>query len=122
MKKFLIFFAILFITPVVCADESLLDLCHKNYPLRADDLYILTLSALNGTGQFDVIEMQSKSGYIVFMAASKEYVATVSKIGPAASNIKILPSNSNFSNGSAIQKAIFDTLDQNIQNIPKQVL
>lgn len=122
MKKLLlILLSFIAFTPAF-AQESLLSSCNKNYPLSADNLYMLTLSTLNGAGQFEVIEMQTKSGYILFRAASKDYLVTISKNGPNSSGIKILPANSNFSNGTMVQKAIFDLLDQNLENIPKQVL
>ena len=122
MKKIILFiFCLVFISPVL-ADESLLSSCNKTYSISADELYLLTLSTLNGTGQFEVLEMQTKSGYILFQAEQKKYMATISKIGTNSSNIKILPANSDFSNGTVVQQAIFSEITQNIADMPKQVL
>ena len=123
MKKILLTLGIIFLSSSAIANESMLTNCNKNYPISADNLYMLTLSALNSQGQYEVVEMQSKSGYIMFLAANKKsYVATISKEGSSSSNIKILPANSDFSNGTAIQKAVFDLIDLNIKNIPQKVL
>ncbi len=123
MKKILLTLGIIFLSSSAIANESMLTNCNKNYPISADNLYMLTLSALNSQGQYEVVEMQSKSGYIMFLAANKKsYVATISKEGTTSSNIKILPANSDFSNGTAIQKAVFDLIDLNIKNIPQKVL
>lgn len=123
MKKILLTLGIIFLSSSAIANESMLTNCNKNYPISADNLYMLTLSTLNSQGQYEVVEMQSKSGYIMFLAANKKsYVATISKEGTTSSNIKILPANSDFSNGTAIQKAVFDLIDLNIKNIPQKVL
>ncbi len=123
MKKVIFTLMFLFLISCVYADESMLTNCNKIYPLSADNLYMLTLSALNSQGQFKVVEMQSKSGYIMFEASNKkQYIITISKEGTASSNIKILPANSDFSQGTSIQKMVFDTIDLNIKNIPQKVL
>lgn len=126
MKKILVLFGLFLFTLItsthVSANESMLSSCNKNYSVSADNLYLLTLSALNSTGQYEVVEMQSKSGYIMFKALNKNYIVTISKEGTNSSSIKILPANSDFAPGTAIQKAIFDTIDQNIENIPQKVL
>lgn len=126
MKKISVLFSLFIFTLIantsVSANESLLASCNKNYPISADNLYLLTLSAINSTGQYEVIELQSKSGYIMFKILNKNYIATISKEGANTSSIKILPANSDFSSDTSIQKAIFDTIDLNINNIPQKVL
>ena len=122
MKKIFLLILTIFLISPAFADESLLGLCEKTYPISADNLYLLTLSCLNGTGQFEVIEMQSKNGYIVFRVNKKDYIVSISKNGSSSSIIKILPVNSDYSTGTAIQKAVFDTIELNIKNIPQKVL
>lgn len=122
MKRILTLFTLILFSLSTNANESMLSSCNKNYSVSADNLYLLTLSALNSTGQYDIIEMQSKSGYIMFKTLNKNYIVTVSKEGTNSSSIKILPANSDFTSGTGIQKAIFDTIDLNIKNIPQKVL
>ncbi len=123
MKRFLLTLISVFWVSCAFAQESMLANCNKNYPISADNLYMLTLSSLNSQGQFEVIEMQSKSGYILFRTTNKkEYIVTISKEGSTTSSIKILPANSDFSQGTSIQKMVFDTIDLNIKNIPQKVL
>ena len=122
MKKFILILGAIFLSQSAFADESLLSSCYKNYHLGADKIYMLTLSALNSTGQFEVTEMQSKSGYILFLNSNKQYIATISKEGANTSSIKILPANSDFTGGTFVQKTIFDTIDLNLKNIPEKLL
>ena len=123
MKKILLTLGIIFLSSGAIANESMLTNCNKNYPISADNLYMLTLSALNSQGQYEVVEMQSKSGYIMFQTSNKnQYIVTISKEGLSSSNIKILPANSDFSKGTIVQKGIFDLIDLNIKNIPQKVL
>ena len=103
MKKILLTLGIIFLSSSAIANESMLTNCNKNYPISADNLYMLTLSALNSQGQYEVVEMQSKSGYIMFQTSNKnQYIVTISKEGSASSNIKTLPANSDFSKGTII--------------------
>lgn len=122
MKKIILTVLMSLITLGAYCDESLLSSCHKTYPLAADKLYLLTLSALNSTGQYEVLEMQTKNGYILFKAANKSYIATISKETTSTSGIKILPSNSDFSGGTYVQKTIFDTIEANLKNTPEKLL
>ena len=122
MKKIILTILMSLITLGAFCDESLLSSCRKNFSLPADKLYLLTLSTLNSTGQFEVLEMQTKNGYILFRSGNKNYIATVSKETTNTSSIKILPSNSDFSGGTYVQKTIFDTIDLNLKNIPEKLL
>ena len=122
MKKIIIILAFLLFANPIFAQESILSSCYKTYPISAQDLYMLTLSLLNNTSQYNILEFQSKSGYILFRTASKDYLITISKIGANSSGIKILPANSNFSNGINVQNAIFYSIESNIKNTLKQVI
>ena len=122
MKKIILTVLMSLITLGAYCDESLLSSCYKTYPLAADKLYLLTFSALNSTGQYEVLEMQTKNGYILFKAANKSYIATISKETTSTSGIKILPSNSDFSGGTYVQKTIFDTIEANLKNTPEKLL
>ncbi len=52
-------------------------------------MYLTSLSVLNSL-DYEIIEMQSKSGYILFRTGAKDYIMTVTAITPVTSNIKIL--------------------------------
>ncbi len=96
-----------------------LDDSSKNFGVSADNMYLTSLSVLNSLN-YEIIEMQSKSGYILFRTGAKDYIMTVTALSPVTSNIKILPANSVYSTGTAVQKTIFEQLELNKLNILKK--
>lgn len=113
MKKFILTLcvgAFLTLCTSTYANDTLLGNCIKEYPLNHKELYLNALSAI-GANKFEVLEMQSKSGLILFQAGRSEYAATVYVTKSGSSEIKILPANSNFGAGVEVQKVIFGTLD-----------
>lgn len=118
MKQFFIL-VILFCAIVAANAASYLDDSSKNFGISADNMYLTSLSVLNDLN-YEVIEMQSKSGYILFRTGAKDYIMTVTSLTPVTSNIKILPANSVYSTGTAVQKTIFDALETNKLNLLKK--
>ncbi len=96
-----------------------LDDSSKNFGISADNMYLTSLSVLNSL-DYEIIEMQSKSGYILFRTGAKDYIITVTALTPVTSNIKILPANSVYSTGTTVQKTIFEKLEANKLNILKK--
>lgn len=96
-----------------------LDDSSKNFGVSADNMYLTSLSVLNNL-DCEIIEMQSKSGYILFRTGAKDYIMTVTSLSPVTSNIKILPTNSVYSTGTTVQKTIFEQLELNKLNILKK--
>jgi len=96
-----------------------LDDSSKNFGISADNMYLTSLSVLNSL-DYEIIEMQSKSGYILFRTGAKDYIMTVTAITPVTSNIKILPANSVYSTGTTVQKTIFNELELNKLNLLKK--
>lgn len=122
MKKFkllLIFTIFLFLGAKMPVNASYLDESIKNFGVSADNMYLTSLSVLNSLN-YEILEMQSKSGYILFRTGAKDYIMTITAITPVTSNIKILPANSIYSTGTTVQKIIFDELELNKLNILKK--
>jgi len=121
MKKNLIFtiLFLIFAFNTSAFGASYLDDSIKNFGVSADNMYLTSLSVLNSLN-YEILEMQSASGYILFRTGAKDYIMTVSAITPVTSTIKILPANSIFSTGSTVQKTIFDALEVNKLNILKK--
>ncbi len=105
MKKLIIVLSLL-IAPCFA---SFLDKYYKIYPIAADTLFMQVLSALDTTGSgFEIFEIQTKNGYIVFSYNSKYYLLTLTKRYQNQTEIKILPQNSSFSSAdAAVQKAFY---------------
>ena len=121
MKKFFIIFVFFFILTAgnFSKAASYLDDSIKNFGVSADNMYLTALSVLNSLN-YEIIEMQSASGYILFRTGAKDYIMTVTALSPVTSNIKILPANSIYSTGSTVQKTIFDELELNKLNLLKK--
>lgn len=92
---------------------------YKIYPIDADTLFMRSIFALNSDSKFDIFEIQTKNGYILFSYASKYYLLTVTKRYQNQSEIKILPQNSDFSQTEIVPKTVFSLIDA--QNQIEQV-
>ena len=111
MKKILL--TICFLFSAVLA--SILDECYKIYPVDADNLFMASLNVLSSNNKYEISELQTKNGYILFLTGSKYYLLTVTKRYKNQSEVKILPQNSDFSQGSTVATAIFDSLNEEIK-------
>lgn len=66
--------------------------CTKIFNTDANSLFYLTIAGVNAN-RFRVDELQSKTGYILFNAVNKEFLASVIKIDNKHSLLKITPTN-----------------------------
>ena len=66
--------------------------CTKTFKLNTQKLFYLTLAGINAN-RFDIDEIKSKSGYVLFSVAQKQFLARVIKIDPQTSILKITPCN-----------------------------
>lgn len=71
------------------------DKCYKSFKLNRQKLFYLTLASVNAN-KFTINEMQSKSGYVLFTVAQKQYLAHVIKVDAQTSMLKITPCNNNY--------------------------
>lgn len=121
----LILFFVAFAVPVVRADEADLTSlitprtvefqnCTKQYNLPPEKLYYLTIGSINAN-RFEVVEIQSKTGYILFSAVGKQFLASVIKTGTQKSMLKITPTNGNYYFAPGIVSNIFRYIDLNLQ-------
>ena len=111
MKKIIL--TICFLCSTVLA--SILDECYKIYPIDADNLFMASLNVLSNNSRFEISEIQTKNGYILFTTGSKYYLLTVTRRYKNQSEVKILPQNSDYSQGSSVAVSIFRLLDNEIK-------
>ena len=71
------------------------EMCTKTFAMNSDRLFYLTLAAVNAN-RFEIKEIQSKTGYILFTAVGKEFLASVISIDKYRSMLKITPANNNY--------------------------
>ena len=113
MKKIILTLAILFSFNYVMA--NMLNECYKIYSKDADSLFMSALSVISSSDKYEISEIQTKNGYILFLAGSKYYLLTLTKRYQNQTEIKILPQNSDFSQGSEVAKDLFLLIDNEIK-------
>lgn len=96
------------------------DDCTKDYNMPAEKLYYLTLASISAN-RFEIKEMQSKTGYILFKAGGKEYLASVVYYGLNKSMLKITPVNNNYYFAPGIVSNIFKYIDINVDTKVEQI-
>ena len=97
---------------------SSLDDYYKIYSKDADILFMNALSAVNTNPKFKVVEIQSKNGYILFLYESKYYLLTLTKRYQNQTEIKVMPQNSDFSQGSDVARSVFALIDLQLRIQP----
>lgn len=107
IRYFITFLCVLFLSQIpVKADDLLLstlvtpqnvnfNICTRTYKLSPEKLFYMALASANAN-RFTVEEMQSKTGYILFNAVNKDYLASVVKVDSNHSMLKITPTNNNY--------------------------
>ncbi len=101
------------VTELVTPQSVEFETCTKQYNLPPEKLYYLTAGAINAN-RFQVQEIQSKTGYILFKAAGKEFLASVIKLGTQKSMLKITPTDGNYYFAPGIVLNTFKYIDLNI--------
>ena len=98
--------------------------CYKKFNLPAERLFYLTVAGVNAN-KFSVDEVQSKSGYILFTAIGKQYLASVVKLDNNRSLLKITPANNIYYFQPGIVLNLFKYIDVNslepVSQIPRKV-
>ena len=112
MERTIKFFAIILglfilgVIPVRAEDDLLLsnlitpqnvnfNICTRTYILPQDKLFYMAIASANANN-LDVEEIQSKTGYILFTAVNKQYLASIVKVDDTHSMLKITPTNNNY--------------------------
>lgn len=83
--------------------------CIKLYKLPFDKLYFIALSSINAN-KYEILEMQSRNGYIMFKADNKEFLLTVLQKDKDYSFIKLTPCDNNYYFSSNIPQNIFNQI------------
>lgn len=96
--------------------------CTRTFNMNAERLFYLTLAAVNAN-RFEIREIQAKTGYVLFSAVGKEFLASVVSIDKYRSMLKITPANNNYFFAPGIVLNMYKYVEVNasehLQNIPK---
>lgn len=88
------------------------DDCTKVYNIDNITLFYQTIASINAN-RFKIDEIQSRSGYILFTAVGKKFLATVSNVNTNQAMLKITPTDGNYYFQPGIIQNIFKFIDIN---------
>lgn len=89
------------------------DNCYKMFTADCEKLFLLTLSSISANN-YKIVEMQSKSGHVVFLAENKEFLAAVSRVDAKSAMLKITPVGNSYAFSPAIPEKVFKNIVENI--------
>lgn len=95
-------------------------LCSKFFKLDKQKLFYLTLASVNAN-RFEIKEIQSKSGYILFIVGQRPFIASIIKVDATNSMLKITPCNNVYFFPVGIVQNMFKYIELNI-NTPVEKL
>lgn len=94
--------------------------CNKIFKIDGHKLFYLTLAGLNAN-RFAINEIQSKSGYVLFSVAQRQFLASVVNIDTKTSMLKITPCNNIYYFPIGIVQNMFKYIELNL-NTPVEKL
>lgn len=95
-------------------------ICNKYFKVDNQTLFYLTMSGLN-ENKFTIDEIKSRSGYILFTVAKKQYLASVIKVDSKNSLLKITPCDNKYYFPSGIVTNLFKYIELNAQSPVEKV-
>jgi len=87
--------------------------CTKIYGINQEKLFYLTLASISAN-RFNIDEIQSANGYILFSANRNKYLATISKVDRTNAILKITPCNNIYNFPIGILTNTFKYIDLNL--------
>ena len=88
------------------------NLCTRNYILTPEKLFYMSIASINAN-RFTIDEIQSKTGYILFTAVGRQYLASVVKVDSSKSMLRITPTSNNYFFAPGIVLNVFRYIDLN---------
>ena len=88
------------------------NLCTRNYILTSEKLFYMAIASINAN-RFTIDEIQSKTGYILFTAVGRQYLASVVKVDSSKSMLRITPTSNNYFFAPGIVLNVFRYIDLN---------
>ncbi|MFR1671728.1 MAG: hypothetical protein ACLSWI_02150 [Candidatus Gastranaerophilaceae bacterium] len=103
---------VLNLSTLVTPQEVSFNTCTKFYSMPADKLFYLTMASINAN-RFSIDEIQSKTGYILFTAVNKQFLASIVKMDSSRTLLKITPTNNVYYFPPGVVLNIFKYVDVN---------
>lgn len=86
--------------------------CVKTFSVGYEKLFFLTEAAIS-SNNFNVEEIQSQGGYIVFSVSNYKFLATVMSFGDNKAILKITPCNNNYTFPPGVIRNVFRYIETN---------
>lgn len=115
MNRFQVIILIIFLLFFSTTFASILDDSFKIYKSDADVLFMSALSALSQSDKYQISEIQTKNGYILFKSGDRYYLLTLTKRYKNQTEVKILPQNSDYSQGATVANSVFRLIDEQLK-------
>ena len=83
------------LSTLITAQNVPYDTCYRVFNMDHVTLLYLTIAGINAN-RFTVDEVQSKSGYVVFTAVNKQFLAMVSNVNTNQAMLRVTPVDNNY--------------------------
>lgn len=108
------------LSTLITAQNISYETCTKVFNTDNVSLLYLTIAAINAN-RFTIDEIQTKSGYILFTAVNKKFLATVVNVNTNQGMVKITPVDNNYYFQPGIVLNIFKYIDLNLNVKPENI-
>lgn len=106
-------------TPVTVSQNIMFENCSKIFAVNQEKLFYLTLASISAN-KFQIEEIASAGGYIIFTANRNKYLAAVAKVDNKNSILKITPCNNVYNFPPGILLNTFKYIDLNIGSLKEE--
>ncbi len=100
------------LSTLVTPQRMNLEECNRLFKMPAEKLFYFTIAGINAN-RFTVDEIQTKTGYILFTAVEKQFLASVIKIDNNRSILKVTPADNIYYFQPGIVLNLFKYIDLN---------
>lgn len=100
------------LSTLVTVQDVPVETCTKVFNIDAENLFYLTIAGINAN-RFKIEEMQTRSGYVLFNAVNKKFLASVIKLDAKTSMLKVTPVNNVYYFQPGIVLNLFKYIDIN---------
>lgn len=108
------------LSTLITAQNVKYENCTKVFNIDNVSLLYLTIAGINAN-RFTIDEIQSKSGYVLFTAVNKQFLATVSNVNTNQGMIRITPVDNNYFFQPGIVLNVFKYIELNLSEKPVNI-
>ncbi len=106
------------LSTLVTAQNINFENCTKVFNTDNVSLFYLTIAAINAN-RLNVDEIQSQSGYVLFTAVNKQFIASVSNVNTNQGMLRITPADGNYFFQPGIVLNVFKYIELNLSKKPQ---